>query len=66
MKFIINEHISTETSTGAFRELDKLYMTLPKDIDLSFASDEYVSLLRNKLKLIRETAAACIAIKKAI
>ena len=68
LQFIINEHVSTETSTSAFSltfgELDKIYMRLPDNKDLSSAGDDYVSLLRANLESFRKTAAACIASKE--
>ena len=68
VQFIINEHISTETSTSAFSltfdELDEIYMRFPEDKDLNSAENDYVSLLRANLISLRETAAACIASKE--
>jgi hypothetical protein len=50
VQFIINEHISTETSTSAFSltfdKLDEIYMRFPEDKDLNSAENDYVSLLR--------------------
>jgi len=64
VQFIINEHISTETSTSAFSltfdKLDEIYMRFPEDKDLNSAENDYVSLLIS----LRETAAACIASKE--
>jgi len=68
VQFIINEHVSTETSTSAFSltfgELDKIYVRLPDNKDLSSAGDDYVSLLRANLESLRKTAAACITSKE--
>jgi hypothetical protein len=47
VQFIINEHVSIETSTSTFSltfgELDEIYMRLPEDKDLNSAGDDYVS-----------------------
>jgi hypothetical protein len=55
LQFIINQHVSTETSTSAFSltfgELDEIYMRLPDNKDLNTAGDDYVSLLRANLEL---------------
>ena len=68
VQFIINEHVSTETSTSAFSltfgELDEIYMRLPDNKDLNTAGDDHVSLLRVNLESLRKTAAECIASKE--
>jgi hypothetical protein len=65
VQFIINEHISRETNSSAFNltfgDLDEIYMKLPADDEFNSASDEYVRLLANNLKSLRQTAADCIA-----
>jgi hypothetical protein len=59
VQFIINEHVSTETSTSAFSltfgELDEIYMRLPDNKDLNTADDDYASLLRANLESPRKT-----------
>ena len=68
VQFIINEHVSTETSTSAvsltFGELDEIYMRLSDNKDLNTAGDDYVSLLRANLESLWKTATECIASKE--
>ena len=68
VQFIINKHISRETATSAFNlffgDLDDIYMKLPADDGLNYASDEYVNLLASNLRSPIETATNFIASKE--
>lgn len=69
VQLIVNEHVHSETGLvpmhAQFGDADAIYAKIPAGLDSAAASNAYVRLLRDNLKMIRENSAKYQAAVKA-